>query len=138
MADVVQVGAADYVERYGAVDDEARVAVLLRDALALLLSEYERHYGSGYEPGAHAAFDRSVVAVCCAVVARVLSRPEGMDGVSQLSQTAGSYNASVSFANPSGDLYVTKGDYKRLGLLGGSFRSIDAMTHVDRTAHGAD
>lgn len=125
---------SDYEGRYGAADDQARVALLLEDATALLLSAYERHYGSEYEEGAHAAFDRNARAVCCAVVSRSLNVPTGMEGVSQLSQTAGSYSASATFSNPTGDMFVTKGDYKRLGIYGNTLRAIDAMTYADRQA----
>lgn len=129
---------SDYEGRYGAADDQARLALLLEDATGLLLSAYERHYGAEYAAGEHAAFDRNACAVCCAVVSRSLNVPSGMEGVSQLSQTAGSYSASATFSNPTGDMFVTKGDYRRLGLYGNRLRAIDAMTYADRGEDGAD
>lgn len=109
---------ADYELRYGDVADTARLDALLEDASTMMLASYESYYGAPYETGAHDVFDRSACAVCCAVAHRSLSVPAGFEGASQYSQTAGSYNASVSFSNPTGDMYLTKTDLKRLGLTG--------------------
>lgn len=115
---------ADYEVRYGAAEDPARVEALLKDASAMLLSAYESFWGEPYLTGAHPSFDRSASAVCCAIAHRALSVPAGLAGVTQYSQTAGSYNASVTYANPTGDLYIGKSDLKRLGLSGMRIGSI--------------
>lgn len=108
--------AADYAARYGEPADRARCAVLLQDASDMLDAEYAARYGGEWEEGAHPAYDRSACAVTCAVVARALAVPEGFLGATQYTQTAGSYSASMTMANPSADLYLTKTDRARLGL----------------------
>lgn len=106
----------DYTARYGAVTEAvaARLPDLLLDATAVILAELP-----GYEPGADAVLDRNAQAVCCSVVHRALDRKPGFAGVSQASQTAGSYNQSMSFANPDGALYLGSSDRARLGIDAG-------------------
>ena len=124
---------ADYELRYGKVADaeSGRVGALLEDASDMLLSAYESRWGA-YAEGAHAAFDRSACAVACSIVSRAVNVPLGRAGATQYSQTAGSYNASVTFANPTAELWVGKSDLKRLGLSGCRIGSIEAMTGADR------
>ena len=110
---------ADYELRYGKVADaeSGRVGALLEDASYMLLSAYESRWG------AYAA---------CSIVSRAVNVPLGLAGATQYSQTAGSYNASVTFANPTAELWVGKSDLKRLGLSGCRIGSIEAMTGADR------
>lgn len=109
----------DFKSRYGAfVADEAQLDVLLQDASNMLLTEYERFYGTDYVAGAHPTFDRSACAVCCAMVKRIVDVPDGFAGATQYSQGAGGYTASVSFSGALGDMYLGKSDLKRLGLSG--------------------
>lgn len=55
--------------------------------------------------------------VCCNMVIRAMSAT-AMDtfGVSQTSVTAGPYTQSYSYANPSGDMYLTKFEKRLLGV----------------------
>ena len=108
----------DYTKRYGDTVDSDRVEVILSDASNVMLNAYESFWGEGYQKGAHEQFDRSATAVCCAIAHRSLSVPAGFEGASQYSQTAGSYNASITFSNPTGDIYLSKTELKRLGLYG--------------------
>lgn len=108
----------DYTKRYGNVVDSDRVEVILSDASDAMLNAYEVFWGESYKQGAHEQFDRSATAVCCAIAHRSLSVPAGFEGASQYSQTAGSYNASITFSNPTGDIYLSKTELKRLGLYG--------------------
>ena len=55
--------------------------------------------------------------VSCEMVKRAMAAGVGV-AVSQESQTRGPFNASVTYANPTGDLYLTKADKKRLGCGG--------------------
>lgn len=124
----------DYESRYGKVAeaDGGRVEALLSDASDMLLTAYESRWGA-YKAGDHAAFDRSARSVACAIVSRAVNTPLGLAGATQLSQSAGGiYNASVTFANPTAELWVGKSDLKRLGLAGTRIGSIDAMTGADR------
>lgn len=123
---------AAYEARYGPAADAARASALLADASAMLVTAYERRWGEAREEGAHPEFDRSAAAVCCAVAHRALSAPGDMAGVSRYSQGAGAYTASVSFSNPTGDLWLSKSDLSRLGLDGCEVWSIPPMTDADR------
>ena len=110
----------DYQARYGAVPeaDSGRVEALLSDATAMLLSAYLDRYSVEYPEGDHPEFERSAKAVTCAVVSRAFNSPMGMPGATQLSQGAGSYTASVTFANPTAEMWLSRNDRKRLGLTG--------------------
>ena len=114
----------DYEQRYGVVDDAEQVDMLLADISVYVLNAYEAYWGATYKEGDHPEFDRAVVGVCCSIAHRCLSVPAAFAGVSQYSQTAGSYNASATFSNPTGDIYLGTTDYKRLGLYG---QRIDAV-----------
>lgn len=124
---------ADYEARYGEVaeGDGGRVEALLSDASDMLLTAYESRWGA-YKAGEHAAFDRSARSVACSIVSRAVNTPLGLAGATQLSQSAGIYNSSVTFANPTAELWVGKSDLKRLGLAGTRIGSINAMTGADR------
>lgn len=52
--------------------------------------------------------------ITCAVAKRALLN-EDTGGVTQSTQTAGSFSESVSYANPVGDLYLTKAELRSLG-----------------------
>jgi len=63
--------------------------------------------------------------VSCAMVNRALQAAESdAYGVSQASMTAGSYTQSMSFSNPSGDLYLTGTEKTMLGIGGGYIGTI--------------
>lgn len=125
---------ADYEVRCGAVDDGdvAKVEALLEDASAFLEGQYVRRTGRKYEECDNAVFDSNAKAVCVAMVSRAVAASGALAGVTQQSQTAGSYSASYTYANPTGDLYLSRSDLKRLGLAGTRIGSIDAMTAKDR------
>ena len=105
---------ADYEARCGAAGDEARVAALLEDASAYLRGAYRRRMGVQYLAGSNP------------------NAPGAMAGITQQSQTTGPYSSSVTFANPTGDLYLGRSDLKRLGLAGCRVRSIQPVTAADR------
>lgn len=56
--------------------------------------------------------------VTCRVVARMLQSTE-LGGVTQESWTASPYGGSVSYANPTGDIYLTAFERRLLGIDGG-------------------
>ena len=88
--------------------------------------------GVQYLAGSNPTFDENVKSVCVAMVARAVNAPGAMAGITQQSQAAGPYSSSVTFANPTGDLYLGRSDLKRLGLAGCRVRSIQAVTAADR------
>ena len=122
----------DYAARHGQPQDAARVAALLEDATACLLAAYAADAGEPWEVGASPLFDAGAKGVCCSMAARALSSPAGFEGASQYTQTAGPYTASVTYANPTADVYMTKSDLKRLGLAGGRVWAVRPMTDEDR------
>lgn len=126
MAADLTVTLEEYAARYGTPPDPERVSALLSDACDMLLTAYEGRWGY-YVRGAHPAFDRGYKAVACAVVSRAVNVPDCFAGATQYSQTAGSYNASVTFANPTADLWLGRSDLKRLGLAGTRIGSIAPM-----------
>lgn len=126
MAANLTVTLEEYAARYGTPPDPERVSALLSDACDMLLTAYEGRFGC-YVEGTHPAFDRGYKAVACSVVSRAVSVPDCFAGATQYSQTAGSYNASVTFANPTSDLWLGKSDLRRLGLAGTRIGSIAPM-----------
>lgn len=55
--------------------------------------------------------------VSCEMVKRAMASPGGIDnvGVTQYSETTGPFTDQRTFANPTGDLYLTKADKALLG-----------------------
>ena len=73
--------------------------------------------------------------VCCNMVIRAMSASESESyGASNMSMTAGPYTQSWTYANPSGDMYVTKAEKHMLGIGAsriGSIRPMMAGEHDD-------
>jgi len=90
-----------------------RATVLLADASALI-----RSLAAGIDAKITAGTMDPLVpkAVACAMVKRQMQGPADLDGVSQHSETKGPFSESVTFANPSGDLYLTKTERQQLGI----------------------
>lgn len=84
-----------------------RARVLLDDASSLI-----RDTIPTWEHASAASLRR----VACAIVIRAMNMPDqaGGPGVSSLQMTAGPYSQQVSYANPSGDLYLTRAERKAL------------------------
>lgn len=82
----------EYAALYGEPQDAARVGALLARASAYLAA-----FMPGYEPGVSEVMDTNVSTVCCDIVHRCTSAPDGPDGMRQFTQTAGSYSMSLSF-----------------------------------------
>lgn len=96
MADVIVFASAgDYSAIYGAPADAdvERLAFLLERASGYIMA----YMPEGYERGADPVFELNASTVVCAMAHRVLCAPKGLEGVSQMTQTAGSYSASVSY-----------------------------------------
>ncbi|MBS6940806.1 MAG: hypothetical protein KH142_04870 [Slackia piriformis] len=102
----------DYAARYDAAEADAeRVGVLLGDASAVVAASLP----AGADIGALAPLLTSTV---CAMVNRAFVA-SGMAGVSNYSEGAAGITASVTYANPSGDLYMTATEKAALGIGGG-------------------
>ena len=104
---------ADYERRYGPVDDTERIGAFLEDASVFIASQ------PGFSPcEGNEAMAAALNAITCSLVNRKVTAGE-YAGLSQMSQGAGGYTASVSVYNPSGDYYLTKQERRVLGLAGG-------------------
>lgn len=68
--------------------------------------------------------------IVCKMVQRAMQSGGTEGAVTAVQQTAGPYSQSTSYANPQGDLYLTKTERKMLGLGRASAFSID--TRVNR------
>ena len=90
--------------------DEQAVAMTLLDDAAVLID-------SMGTPSSDAA----ALIVSCDMVRRSMSMSQAdAYGLSQASMTAGPYAQQWTYANPTGELYLTRTDRKMLGFLGGS------------------
>lgn len=108
----------DYEVRYGEVEGEARVTALLQDATNIIASQ----------PG-FCDKDRDetwwgvLETVTCAMVHRSLMSG-AYAGLSNVSQGAGGYTASVAVYNPGGELRLTRNERRALGIGGARIGSV--------------
>ena len=110
---------ADYEARYGKVEDGERIDVLLWDATNIIASQPGFSMREGDE-----TWMGVLETVTCAMVHRSLMSGS-YAGLSNVSQGAGGYTASVSVYNPGGDLYLTRNERRALGLGGGRIGQTD-------------
>ena len=111
--------AEDYEVRYGEVEDAARVSALLQDATNVIASQ------PGFSTcGGDETWWGVLETVTCAMVHRSMMAGS-YAGLSNVSQGAGGYTASVSVYNPGGDLYLTRNEKRALGLSGGRVGQTD-------------
>ncbi len=70
-------------------------------------------------------------AVVCRMVRRALLGDDSMEGVRTLQQVTGPFSDMVTYANPMGDLYLSKADLLRLGLAGQCVGGLDMFPIMD-------
>lgn len=99
----------DYEARYGDVEDPERVGVLLGDA-SMRLRGF-RWLTIREDDEVQAA---NLKRIACAAVHRSIVRGN-LEGLSGYTQSAGDYSASVTVANPDGNLFFTGDDLRSLG-----------------------
>lgn len=99
--------------------ERAKATTLLSDASAIIRARFASAGKEYYE-----VEDDILKQVCCAMVRRVMDLPSDLFGVSQSSQTAGSYSQSYTYSGSSGELYLKKSEISLLGLGGIRCRSI--------------
>jgi len=105
--------------------EQQRAEVLLDDASAMLEALVDIDV-------ADSAQLRRLNMVCCNMVIRAMSATEvDSYGASNMSMTAGPYTQSWTYANPSGDMYITKAEKRMLGITSGYIRSIRPMMAGD-------
>ena len=104
-------------------DEQQRASVLLDDASAMLAQMVD-------VDETDTAQANMLKVVCCNMVIRAMSAGESdAFGVSQTSMTAGPYSQSWSYANPGGDMYLTKLEKRMLGITSGYIGSIEPEIH---------
>lgn len=87
-------------------EEKSQAQVLLADASAIISSQTDT-----------AQIDPSLLtAVCCSMVKRSLSAQAFNAGITQTSQNVGGVSESFTFANPTGDLYLSQTERKALGI----------------------
>lgn len=108
----------DYEARFGDVpaQEQATVEQRLSDASVMMAAAMQAA-GIDYE-GALPPLSDALVVVCCNVAHRTLQASADAYGVTQYSQGAGGYSESFTYANPSGDMYMTKAEKRMLGIGG--------------------
>jgi hypothetical protein len=105
-------------------EEESRASVLLDDA-AVYLSALVTVDPTDEEQAA------VLKTVSCSMVQRVMSADVDTYGLSQTSMTAGSYTQSMTFANPSGDFYLTGFEKVMLGISGSRIGTIRPKAAFD-------
>jgi hypothetical protein len=102
---------ADIEKRLGrslSPEEQEKATAFIRDATVYIRAQ------AGIPAPAPAYMTELLRTICCAVVLR--SFQATAFGVSSVQQTAGPYSENFSFANPSGDLYLTSAEKKMLGI----------------------
>ena len=112
----------DLQARYGEVDADLldRAEALLEDAATILEARVRVDISDQAQMG-------RLRLVSCAMVNRALqAAASDAYGMSNATYTMGPVTQSATFANPSGDLYLTKGERDLLGIGGTTIGSIRA------------
>ena len=94
--------------------EQNRAEALLEDASVLIQAEFQRNQRK-IDPDDE-LLSSALKIVSCSLVKRIMSTPASVDGVSQMGETAGPFNKQLTFANPSGDMYLTAREYAMLGI----------------------
>lgn len=71
---------------------------------------------------------RTLKRITCDVVRRIMLSDDSMPGVTQRTDTTGPFTNSLTFANPTGDLYLRDSEKRILGVGGQRAFSIDMAT----------
>lgn len=106
----------DLEQRYGDTLNPSecdQAEILLEDAAAFLELEFRRCHRTIDEDDELLMYNLKVVS--CSMVKRSMAAATNFD-LTQISVTAGSFNEQKTFANPSGDMYLTAQERRLLGL----------------------
>lgn len=115
----------DLVDRWRplSASEETTAAALLSDASAMMRVEFptlDARIAAGTMP-----VDITRM-VACSMVKRAMST-SGLEGVSSQQESAGTLSRSVTYANPMGNIYLTKQDRRMLGRPVGRAFMVDLM-----------
>ena len=95
-------------------DEQQRATTLLSDA-AVKIALACKQSGVAID-AADELQSEALKSINCEMVKRAMMSPIDMPPVSNFAQTAGSYSESQTYVNPTGDLYMTLGEKKMLGI----------------------
>lgn len=97
----------DLESRWKLLNDQEhkQAAVLLADATDKIRSDYPQYYGK--------VSLRTLTRIVCQMVKRAMLNSES-SGITQSSQTVGSFTEGYTYSNPDGDLYITAAERKSL------------------------
>lgn len=95
------------------MDEAARAEVLLGDASAQLRAAMRGRVDPDDPVQA-----RALEMTCCNMVRRAMSGGADAAGISSVSQGAGGFTASVTYANPNGDMFISASERRALGIGG--------------------
>lgn len=95
-------------------DEQQRATTLLSDA-AVKIALACKQSGVAID-AADELQSEALKSINCEMVKRAMMSPIDMPPVSSFAQTAGSYSESQTYVNPTGDLYMTLGEKKMLGI----------------------
>lgn len=99
-------------------EEQSRASVLIDDASAMLTALVAIDTDDDEQA-------QLLKQVCCSMVIRAMSATEAdAFGASQMSMTAGPYTQSWNYANPSGDMYLTRLEKRLLGITSGYIGTI--------------
>ena len=104
---------SDLEARWRTLDEseQARAEALLNDASAMLAASVTVDDADEQQAAL-------LKIVTCNMVQRSMSTGGDMYGVTQQSMTAVGFTQQFSYANPTGDLYITKAEKRMLGISG--------------------
>ncbi len=95
-------------------DEQQRATTLLSDA-AVKIALACKQSGVVID-AADELQSEALKSINCEMVKRAMMSPIDMPPVSSFAQTAGNYSESQTYVNPMGDLYMTLGEKKMLGI----------------------
>ena len=107
-------------------DEQTRATTLLDDA-AVMLNRLVVVDASDMEQA-----DALKIVSCNKVLRSMVAASSDAFGVDELQATMGPFGQTAHFANPSGDMYLTKLDKRLLGVTGGKGRILHPAYGVKR------
>lgn len=108
--------AGDLENRWRALSDveKKRAEILLLDAsvkIRTMCAQSGVEIDASDEAQAH-----NLMSITCEMVKRAMLTPVDVAPTTNYSQSAGGFSESFRYANPNGDLYLTSGEKKLLGI----------------------
>lgn len=97
-------------------DEQVRATTLLEDAATILSGMVDVDEGDAQQAAA------LKLVSCNMVIRSMVASASSAFGVDELQATMGPFGQTAHFANPNGDMYLTKLDKKLLGIGGGKGR----------------